>query len=216
MTNALPPGWYPDQRRADVLRFWDGEKWSDQTAQLADSDLSSVEPVTQRPQRTRRLWRTLVVLAVSLVGIAAVALGAISLWSAQGEFRRMTNRPPIVTKSVAPLPQPSEVPRSLGPGDSFYKSLGYEVIESGRIYALAADASTFTCGSDGCLYYTVVVLGGCPSNLYAEASILSNGVVVGYANDLVGAVASGEDAVVLFEDFSGQGDSFRISKVNCY
>jgi hypothetical protein len=27
-----PPGWFPAPERADLLRWWDGERWTDQTA----------------------------------------------------------------------------------------------------------------------------------------------------------------------------------------
>lgn len=31
---TTPAGWYPDQKVAGILRYWDGEKWTDQVAPM--------------------------------------------------------------------------------------------------------------------------------------------------------------------------------------
>lgn len=222
MTVSMPPGWYPDQVRPDSLRYWDGQEWTSKTALREpeppaplDEPSAEADQVLSRPHRHRRRVVVGSVIAVlAFMGVVATA-GVLSHEADVTAVSALSSTEP--TRSVtSPSPTRAEAARTIGPGDAFYVSLGYSVIETGRIYVLPYDPEDFTCGSYRCMYYTVVALGGCPGGLYVEASILSGDVVVGMSNDLVGGVAAGEDARVFLEDYAGGGDAFRISEVSCY
>ena len=44
---SVPPaGWYPDRGEADLLRWWDGQQWTDQTQSTAPAAAAFEEPVS--------------------------------------------------------------------------------------------------------------------------------------------------------------------------
>jgi hypothetical protein len=67
-----------------------------------------------------------------------------------------------------------------------------------------------------CWAALLVARDGCPSSLYAEVSISDDaGTAVGYTNDAVGAVAAGQQAKLIFENFE-TGHHATLSKVACH
>lgn len=124
--------------------------------------------------------------------------------------------------SEPPVERPASTPQSAtGPEDSPFSDhqwgeWGYQVVESGNIYAKFADRSTFTCGTYNCVAVEVHVAHGCPSMLYIEANVLSGETVVGMANASPGAVAPFSDVSVLLEDHRNAGDGFRLAQITCH
>src|SRR3954447_9693765 len=44
---SVPPaGWYPDRGEANLLRWWDGQQWTDQTQSTAPAVSAFEEPVS--------------------------------------------------------------------------------------------------------------------------------------------------------------------------
>jgi hypothetical protein len=63
----------------------------------------------------------------------------------------------------------------------------------------------------------IVTRDGCPSNLYIELTTLTDaGVVVGYTNDSVSGLRSGETAKMTFENTDENASKARLSNVSCY
>src|SRR5688500_7414324 len=57
----------------------------------------------------------------------------------------------------------------------------------------------------------------CTNGLYAEVNLLDKaGTVVGYANDSLGNLAAGREAVMVFDSFEAGAVSAEVSEVNCY
>jgi hypothetical protein len=76
----MDAGWYYDPRRSGVLRYYDGKRWTDQTAPApvpgagSPGTVPSQYPHPDRRQRwsmARRMLLTIVVLVGALVLIAA-------------------------------------------------------------------------------------------------------------------------------------------------
>jgi hypothetical protein len=84
------------------------------------------------------------------------------------------------------------------------------------VYYMFADPSKYTCGYSDCAYVLLLAMSGCPNSLYVEAAVTRNGVDIGLANHLAAAVPVEGQVNALLEDFSGSGDGFRITKVDCY
>ncbi|WP_343924237.1 hypothetical protein [Rhodoglobus aureus] len=84
------------------------------------------------------------------------------------------------------------------------------------VYYMFADQSNYTCGYWDCAYVVLLAMSGCPNSLYVEAAVTRNGVDIGLANHLAAAVPVEGQVNAHLEDFSGSGDGFRITKVNCF
>lgn len=52
----IPPGWYPDREMVNTQRFWDGEKWTDQTM-----------PLPPAPTRGFSAWKGITVVALGIL-----------------------------------------------------------------------------------------------------------------------------------------------------
>lgn len=99
--------------------------------------------------------------------------------------------------------------------DAAAASDGWMVLESGNVYAKAAEPGSFTCGYFTCLWYSVQSFSGCPGGVYLKADILSSGTAVGWTNAVSPSIKPGETVAVKLEDAQGIGDMFRISEANC-
>ena len=57
----------------------------------------------------------------------------------------------------------------------------------------------------------------CPNGLYAEINLFDKGgTIVGYANDLVGSLRTGQKAKLVFDVSEDGVDSARLNKFSCY
>ena len=76
----------------------------------------------------------------------------------------------------------------------------------------------FNCSyGDHCWGMLVVAKNGCPSSLYAEITILDgSGSNVGYTNDTTSGLSPGQQAKLIFEDFTSGADSARLGEISCY
>ena len=76
----------------------------------------------------------------------------------------------------------------------------------------------FRCSyGDHCWGMLVVAKNGCPSSLYAEITILDgSGSNVGYTNDTTSGLSPGQQAKLIFEDFTPGADSARLGEISCY
>lgn len=76
----------------------------------------------------------------------------------------------------------------------------------------------FNCSyGDHCWGMLVVAKNGCPSSLYAEITILDgSGSNVGYTNDTTSGLSPGQQAKLIFEDFTPGADSARLGEISCY
>jgi hypothetical protein len=76
----------------------------------------------------------------------------------------------------------------------------------------------FSCSiGDHCWGMLVVAKNGCPSSLYAEITILdSGGSNIGFTNDTTSGLSPGQQAKLIFEDFTPDANSARLSKISCY
>ena len=64
---STPAGWYPDPDDASSLRFWDGERWTNHTANSASTGAGTAATYWQRYLK-RWKYTFLVVTVASVVG----------------------------------------------------------------------------------------------------------------------------------------------------
>jgi len=70
---------------------------------------------------------------------------------------------------------------------------------------------------DHCWGISIIAKNGCPTSLYAQITILDgNGANIGYTNDLTSGLSSGQEAKLVFEDFTPGAKSARLSEISCY
>ena len=76
----------------------------------------------------------------------------------------------------------------------------------------------FSCSyGDHCWGMLVVAKNGCPSSLYAEITILdSAGSNIGFTNDTTSGLGQGQQAKLIFEDFTPGAQKARLSEISCY
>ncbi|NYD84734.1 hypothetical protein [Cellulomonas oligotrophica] len=92
----------------------------------------------------------------------------------------------------------------------------WEVIESGNVYVRFADPDEYHCGMLDSTSVVAYARLGCPTSLYVKASVLdAGGTVIGFANDLLGAVPADGSAQALLEDTTGQVETFTLTEVTC-
>ncbi len=77
------PGWYPDPASPEQLRWWDGQQWSEHTAQAESEQLTQqLTPLPQndRPQgqRARKTWLIVAAGAAAVALVTTVAITAMS------------------------------------------------------------------------------------------------------------------------------------------
>ena len=79
-------------------------------------------------------------------------------------------------------------------------------------------SSEYNCSyGDHCWGMLIVAKNGCPSSLYAEITILdSNNSNIGFTNDTTSRLAPGQQARLVFEDFTPGADAAQLSKISCY
>ena len=80
------------------------------------------------------------------------------------------------------------------------------------------EADEFECDyGDGCWGIMVTSRDGCPSSLYAELTLFDNdGVQVGYTNENVGSLYSGDKAKLIFTSFEEAAEKGRLAEISCY
>lgn len=99
--------------------------------------------------------------------------------------------------------------------DEYWKSLGYEVVDTG-LYFKWLDQDKYTCGRYDCAGFAVHATEGCPTRLYLEAAIESQGSQVDWTNETFTSIERNGTVTGFFDDIYGQGDGFNLTKVNCY
>jgi len=91
----------------------------------------------------------------------------------------------------------------------------WQVITSGELYLRYGEPDEFTCGMWDCLMVVVYSRTGCPGGVYVEAAIERDGVVVGWTNDVVGALSPDQTGTGFLDDIEGTGGTFRVNEVVC-
>lgn len=91
---------------------------------------------------------------------------------------------------------------------------GYESAGNG-LYWRWANQDEFTCGSWDCAAVYVTTGSESCSGVYVEANVMSGSMVAGMTNATTGALAPWTAAGLMLENYVG-GDSFQITKVNCW
>jgi hypothetical protein len=94
---------------------------------------------------------------------------------------------------------------------------GFSEFEDGIAWRWA-ERGEYRCSyGDHCWGMFIVAKFGCPSMLYAEITILdSGGTNIGFTNDTTSSVGSGQQAKLVFEDFTPGADSARLAEIKCY
>jgi hypothetical protein len=119
-------------------------------------------------------------------------------------------------EAAAPAPEPQQVKTDAEYRDEAMTADGWDVYESGNLYVQFVDPADFTCGYANCTFVHVATIRGCPNSLYVEASLMSGDTVIGMTNDMLGVVGPEGTATAHLEDFAGNADGYRLTKVNCY
>lgn len=235
--DSLGVGWYTSDDGS--RKYWDGSSWL--TADKPGEDLVS----NGGPSRARRGRRRILIsllcsfLLLGLVGGMLVAIeykerrfaaesesesesGAEAKSAATAEAeeqarldREATEVAEAATRAADRAEAQAELDRldeaflSSNPGD-------WVIEEAGNVYwRYSDDSDELTCGRWDCLGVVVFAYQGCPTGLYVEAAIEADGVVIGRANDSIGAIPSEGTGAILLEDLTGYGDTFRVTRVNC-
>jgi hypothetical protein len=68
-------GWYPDPSGSTGLRWWDGERWTDDTHDLPDEDLTRASASTVGRRRGRVIAVVAALLVMVLLAAAVVSVG---------------------------------------------------------------------------------------------------------------------------------------------
>jgi hypothetical protein len=99
--------------------------------------------------------------------------------------------------------------------DSIDADAGY-VNAGNNVYFRWLASGEYWCGNWDCAGFAVIAVDGCPNGLYLQAGIMSGGTQVGWTNKSFAGLAPGGSALGLFEEVTASGDSFSLTKVNCY
>lgn len=83
---------------------------------------------------------------------------------------------------------------------------------TGFAYKPSNRGCTFSFGS--CAVFEIVSQTGCPSSLYVQTNLLSNGVVVDWSNDT--AVVRPLQVALFETAFTGSGSKWEFAEVSCY
>ncbi|MFJ8860588.1 DUF2510 domain-containing protein [Streptomyces sp. NPDC102451] len=114
MTNATPPGWYPDVNVPGTERWWDGTAWTGYTRSVA-----ATQPVVPAPQPVRSgagtTTRTVAMTVAGLLVVAAAVTGFLVLGGddsgTQPTAAPSSSAPPTATDSAGtPGPTPADGP----------------------------------------------------------------------------------------------------------
>ena len=95
---------------------------------------------------------------------------------------------------------------------------GFEVIGAYPDFAydnISSSGCSYSFGS--CAKFKIVSKTGCPSSLYVETNLLSNGAIVDWSNDTARGLAPGQVAILetTFSS-SSNGDSWTFTDISCY
>lgn len=172
-------------------------------------------------KKQRKGFAITALILASVAVLASAGTTVIAYNMPQGQFSAFdvaeTSPSPAPTaKNDAEAPAPQHVKSNAEYRDEAMTADGWTVYESGNLYVQFADPSEFTCGYANCTYVYVAAIHGCPNSLYVEASLMSGDTVIGMTNDLLGVVKPEDTAAAHLEDYAGNADSYRLTKVTCY
>lgn len=205
----VPAGWYSDPGGSGGSRWWNGREWTSAVSGAgAPSQPAAPAGAPKSKGGLGCLGWVAVIVGVLVLG---VTIPAIVASVAGGSSSTST---PVSPHAPAAPAEPQKTQAQLQ--DEAQQAQGWTVIESGSLYGKFAEKGTYSCGHYGCSNYLVASIYGCPTALYVEANVESNGTVVGTTNELLGGLQPNQIASVMLEDYRDVGDSFRISEVNCY
>lgn len=68
-------GWYPDPSGSTGLRWWDGERWTDDTHDLPDADVTPAPSGTAGRLRGKAVAVVAAILVVAMLAVAVLTVG---------------------------------------------------------------------------------------------------------------------------------------------
>lgn len=102
------------------------------------------------------------------------------------------------------------------PGNSQWMPSGFSEYGQDLAFRWVTDAPPPNCGPK-CKYFTIEITSkyGCPSGVYVELNITSNGTVVDWTNDSLPALNSGQLGQLQFITYDQNADSGQIVTMTC-
>jgi len=110
---AVPPGWYPDRNEPNLVRWWDGQQWTDQTHSTAPAAAAFEQPVSAAAFRLQE--------QNSAVRIASAQEPAVQAAAAQNPIAQM------------PIEQPVAVPYAVTQQPAALPAVQYPAVQAGLI-----------------------------------------------------------------------------------
>lgn len=105
-------GWYPDSRMAGTQRYWDGEKWTEQTAPLSPGAAPTSTSSSAKPSSGVKKFFMIVGAIVTLIFLASVCVGYF------GDSEKTKTQPPTSSDKIQHVGIPGEATISLAEGQS--------------------------------------------------------------------------------------------------
>lgn len=103
--------------------------------------------------------------------------------------------------------------------DTRFKAEGWSYSDESETVAYRwLKSSEFQCSfGDRCWGMLVWTSTGCPAGVYAEVGVENaNGVVLGFANDISGALPAGKSAALVLETMEPGAAHGSLTRINCY